>query len=136
MSQENVEIVRSYYEALNRRDLDAFELLAPEIEFHLAGVFPDLKPVYRGQAAVRSFFEQFAEPWEELTIEPSRVIEVEEQVLVLLRFHARGRDGIEVDLPFAHLWTLRNGQAVRMDAFSDQERALEAVGVSERGASA
>jgi ketosteroid isomerase-like protein len=131
MSHENVELVCSYYEALNRRDLDAFELLAPEIEFHLTGVFPDLKPVYRGRAAVRSFFEQFTEPWEELMIEPARVIDVEERVLVLLRFHARGRDGIEVELPLAHLWTLRSGRAVRMDAYSDQEEALETVGLSE-----
>jgi ketosteroid isomerase-like protein len=33
-----------------------------------------------------------------------------------------------VRLPFAHLWTLRNGRVVRMDAYSDQQRALEAVG--------
>jgi ketosteroid isomerase-like protein len=36
-----------------------------------------------------------------------------------------------VMLPFAHLWTLRNGQVVRMDAYSDQQKALEAAGLSE-----
>jgi ketosteroid isomerase-like protein len=127
--------VRSYYEAVNRRHLDAaFELLAPEIEFHLAGLFPDLDRVYRGQAEVQRFLEQFTEPWRELSIEPDRMIEVGDLVLVFLHFQATGRDGIEVQLPLAQLWTLRDGRAVRMDAYSDQQRALEAAGLSEQDA--
>jgi ketosteroid isomerase-like protein len=74
--------------------------------------------------------DRFSEPWVELTVEPSQVIDLEQRVLVFLRFHAKGRDGIEVELPLAHLWTLREGLAVRMDAYSDQRQALEAAGLS------
>lgn len=135
MSEGNVETVRRYYEAMNRRDLDtAFEWFAPEIEFHLAGLFPDLERVYRGPMEVRTFLERFSEPWVELTVEPVKVIDLEQRVLVFLRFHAKGRDGIAVELPLAHLWTLRNGRAVRMDAYSDRRKALEAADLSEQDA--
>ena len=30
-----------------------------------------------------------------------------------------------------HVWTLRDGRIVRMDAFADPEKAVEAVGLSE-----
>jgi hypothetical protein len=42
-----------------------------------------------------------------------------------------GRD--QVRLPLAHLWTLRNGQAMRMDAFSDHQEACEAVRLADAG---
>jgi ketosteroid isomerase-like protein len=135
MSQENIETVRSYYDAINQRDLDAvFESFAPEIEFHLAGLFPDLEPIYRGPAEVRTFLERFSEPWVDLTVEPAKIIDLDQRVLVFFRFHAKGRDGIEVELPLAHLWSLQNGRAVRMDAYPDERKALEAVGLSEQDA--
>jgi uncharacterized protein len=131
MSQENVEIVRRLYETTDGH-LDAgLEFLAPEIELHLTGVFPDLEPVYRGHEGVQEFVERFNAPWEELSVDPSRFIDNGDQVLVFSHFHARGRDGIEVSIPLAHLWTLRSDQVVRMDAFADQEKALEAAGLSE-----
>src|SRR3954469_18791647 len=131
MSQENVEIVHMMYEtATGKLDPD-FGFVAPEVEFHLSGAFPDLDPVYRGHTGIRDLNDQLNAPWEEISLDPERLIDMGEQVLVLCHFHARGRDGIEVRLPFAHLWTLRNGQVVRMDAFSDQQKALEAVGLRE-----
>src|SRR5215212_1944249 len=137
MSQDNVEIVRAYFEAVNRRDHDAvFHLFAPEVEFHLAGRFPDLEPTYIGHEGVRGFLEQFADPWEELWVEPETLTDLGTRVLVLLHFHARGRDGIEVALPLGQVWTFENGRAVRMDAYSDHRKALEAVGLSEQGAPA
>jgi ketosteroid isomerase-like protein len=99
--------------------------------FHLSGAFPDLDTIHRGHEGVRRFFEQFNEPWEELSVKPDKVVDAGSQVLVLLHFRAVGRDGIEVELPLAHLWTMRDGLAVRMNAFSDQQDALDAAGLSQ-----
>jgi hypothetical protein len=50
MSPENVEIAETAYRKLNASgSLDAsFEFLAPQVEFHLAGAFPDLDSVHYG----------------------------------------------------------------------------------------
>ena len=131
MSEENVEVIRRMVETAGGH-LDAgLEFMDPEVELHLSGVLPDLDPVYRGHEGVLEFVSLFNEPWEELSVTPSRFFDLGEQVLVLSQFEARGRDGIETSLPMAHLWTLRGGKVVRMDAFADQQQALEAAGLSE-----
>jgi ketosteroid isomerase-like protein len=132
LSEENVENVRRYYDTANRRDEDAFFAgLAPEFEFHTAGAFPDLDPVYVGREAFLDFLFKFQDPWEELSIDPDEVIDAGQQVLALINFHARGRDGIEVELALAHLWTIRDGLAVRLDSYADQQKARKAVGLPE-----
>ena len=138
MSEQNIEIVRTMYESVSAEGkLDAnFEFLAPEVEFHLSGAFPDLEPMYRGHEGIRKLNDQLNAPWEEFSLNPDRFIDIGERVLVLSHFRARGRDGIEATLPFAHLWTLRGGVVVRMDAFSDQRKALEAAGLSDQDARA
>ena|SRR5256885_9581462 len=134
MSQENIEVVRRLVERTNAAGghLDAgLEFMAPEIELHLSGVFPDLDPVYRGHEGVREFVALFNAPWEELSVTPERFFDLGEQVLVLSRFEGKGRDGIEASLPMGHIHTVRDGQVVRMDAFADQKKALEAAGLQE-----
>jgi ketosteroid isomerase-like protein len=130
MSQENVELLRRWYEMANRRDDSGRQLLDPEFEFRPAGLFPDLPESYRGRDEFVAFLWEFAEPWEELTIEPDRYLDIDSQVLVLAHFHAKGRDGIEIERPFAHLWTIRDGLAVRLVAYADHQQALDDVGLS------
>ena len=49
---------------------------------------------------------------------------------MLTRYIGRGKgSGVDVDTPGAHLWTVKDGRAVRMVVFSDRERALEAAGL-------
>jgi ketosteroid isomerase-like protein len=133
MSEENVGIVRAMYETANATGrLGAnFDVLAPDVEFHVSGAFPDLDRIYRGHEGVRKLNDALNEPWAELSLSPQSFIDAGSRVLVLSEFHARGRDGMEVRLRLANLWTVRNGQIVRMEAFSDQAKALEAVGLSE-----
>jgi ketosteroid isomerase-like protein len=49
MSQENVEVIRRAYEALNRGDLDgAVEDAAQDFEYIPSGTIPGTAAVYRG----------------------------------------------------------------------------------------
>jgi ketosteroid isomerase-like protein len=100
-----------------------------KFEVHLAGIFLDLEPVHRGRGVVQKLVAHGSETWEEVTIKADRIIDMGERALVLAHFQAKGREGIEVQRPIAHLWTMRNGQAVRMDAYADQQEALEAAGL-------
>ena len=133
MSQENVEVVRAMYEAANAGDeLDAnFALLAPDVEFHVSGAFPDLDSVYRGHEGMRKLNDALNEPWATLSLDPVRFIDAGSDVLVLSEFHAVGRDGMEVRRELANLWTLRDGLIVKMRAFPDHESAVEAAGLSD-----
>jgi ketosteroid isomerase-like protein len=132
MSQENVEKVQEGYSAWNRSDMDGMlALLHPDIEYVTSGVFPDLDKVYRGRDGWKRFVREFLVPWESVKIAVEGVRESGDKVVALLRFEARGRDGMEVSRPFANVWWFRDGLAVRLQAYSTPAEALEAAGLSE-----
>ena len=136
MSQENVEVVRAWYDAFNREDWDAMlKDAAPgfEVDFSrsdgpLAGVF--------GLDQIRRFVEEFNETWESARIEPHEFIEAGDLVVMPGTLHVKGRDGIEVVVRATFVFTIRNGAIERNTMYQDKEEALEDLGLSEQDAHA
>jgi ketosteroid isomerase-like protein len=132
MSQENVEVVRSFYEAWARGERPGpIELMDPEIEYvNPAGaVEPGIR---RGRDAFGRAVEKVFEGWETWQAEPEEFRLAGDQVAVVLRYRAVGRgSGVEVEGRESALWTLRDGKVVRYAWFHEPEDALEAAGLSE-----
>jgi ketosteroid isomerase-like protein len=121
------------YAAVNRGDLDAaLEAMDADIEFRSSGAFLDDGETYHGRGGVRRFYEMVAEVIDELTYEVVEMSELGDgRVFVRLRFRGRGKEsGIPVDLEGAHVWTLRDYKAIRLDAYSDLEKARAAAGLT------
>jgi ketosteroid isomerase-like protein len=134
MSQENVELVRQGLEALNRGDLEwVLERLTPDFEFVTAQLFPDTEHVYRGLEGYQRFWDTFREPWETLLIEVERIEPIgDDRVLALIWFHGRGREGVDVRLEYANLFTVEAGMVSRIVGFAGWQQALEASGLGEQ----
>ena len=132
MSEENVEIVRSFYRAWARDEVPGpVELMDPEIEYvNPAGaVEPGTR---RGLAAFSSAVEKVFEGWESWQMEPEKFTAEGDQVAVVVSYRARGRgSGVEVEGRESALWTLRDGKVWRYAWFHRPEEALEAAGLSE-----
>ncbi|MEK6272992.1 MAG: nuclear transport factor 2 family protein [Actinomycetota bacterium] len=132
MSQENVEIVRGAYEAVNRGDIDGvLDLCSPDVEWQdLAGIDTSAGT---GKDAVRAYFETVMEPWEEVRREAEEIIDLGgDRVLVLFHMTGRGKgNGIEVDARAGDLLTIREGRLVRWVGYPDRAKALEAAGLGE-----
>jgi ketosteroid isomerase-like protein len=136
MSEENVELVRQAYEAWNRRDFgSALANSDPDVEwtFTEEARGAAFESVYRGPDGVREFWDTFIEPWEEVNVEIEEIRDAGDSVLALVVFHARARDGLEIDQPFVHVITFRRSQVIRFEAFAERElqQALEAAGLEE-----
>ena len=130
MSPDNVEIVRSIYAAWER---DGFptpsELLDPEIEYvNPAGaVEPGTR---RGLEAFHRAVQKVIEGWETWQMEPEAFESAGDQVAVVVRYRARGREsGVEVEGRESALWTLRDGRVVRYAWFHGPADAFEAAGL-------
>ena len=132
MSQENVEIVRSFYDAWAREEFPGpVELMDPEIEYvNPAGaVEPGTR---RGRAAFSRAVEKLFEGWETWQAKPEQFKAVGDQVAVVLSYRARGRgSGLEVEGRESALWTLRDGRVSRYAWFHEPGDALEAAGLRE-----
>jgi ketosteroid isomerase-like protein len=132
MSEENVEIVRSFYRAWARDELPGpIKLMDPEIEYvNPAGA---VEPGTRhGLASFNTAVEKVFEGWETWQMEPERFTAVGDQVAVVVRYRARGRgSGVEVEGRESALWTLRCGKVSRYAWFHQPAEALEAAGLRE-----
>lgn len=133
MSHENVDTLRTGYEAFARRDLDAaLDMMDPEVEAHDPPEMPDAA-VHRGREAVRRDWEHTLDLFEDFTIDIEEILEAGETELVaFLYYRGRGREsGAEVEARLAHVWTIREGKAIRLRQYLDRAAALAAVGLSE-----
>jgi ketosteroid isomerase-like protein len=130
MSEANVELVRTIYERFRAGDNDgALSLCGPEIEVHDRPEIPDPQ-VYRGHAGVLSSLRVSRAAFKGLDIVPEEFVDAGDQVIVVFRFRGEGREsGVSIDERLAHLWTIRDEQAVRMEVFSGRDEALRVARV-------
>jgi ketosteroid isomerase-like protein len=136
MSQENVEIVKAWYDAYNREDWDAFyKDVAPGFEVDLSRAVGPWRGVF-GLDQVRRLVGEFSETWESARLEPHEFIEAGDLVVVPATQHLKGRGGIEVVASATLVWTIRNGAIERVSMYQEKEDALEDLRLSEQDAHA
>jgi ketosteroid isomerase-like protein len=131
VSSERIRIVREGYDGWNRRDFDAMVCrLAPDVLWSTAGVFPGLKPMYRGHDGVRRFWDAMQEAWELIEIKPRLFVEHDDKVVAQFHFHARGREsGAEVKMDWLHVFTFEDDLVVAVAGYREVDEALAAEGL-------
>jgi len=77
------------------------------------------------------FYAGYFEAFEEIVIEPDRLIEAGDSVVVPNVAHQRGRDGIEVSARSTLVFTVRGRRITRICLYQETEQALKAVGLAE-----
>jgi ketosteroid isomerase-like protein len=134
MSQENVEIVRAAFEALQNQGADSvFAFLAPGVEWEARPDLPD-SGTYTGHDGVRKLLSRFTDVMEDIWFRPQEFIPVSEaEVVVPLRWGGRGK-GSGLDFEERRetwVFAVRDGKIARVKEFATREQALEAAGLRE-----
>ena len=136
MPQENVEIVKAWYDAFNRDDWDAMvKDAAPGFVLDFSRAVGPWRGVF-GLDQIRRVLEDMRETWESVRLEPHEFIEAVDLVVVPWAMHGRGRDGIELVGRATFVWTIRNGAIERVTMYQERQDALEDLGLSEQDAHA
>jgi ketosteroid isomerase-like protein len=130
MSETNVELVRAIYDRFGAGDQDeALALFDPDIEVKDRPEAPDPQ-VYRGHHGVLTAIGVSRAAFDDLEMVPEEFLDAADRVIVVVRFQGKGRgSGVPVDERLCHLWTIRDGKAVRLEVHSTREEALRAVEV-------
>jgi uncharacterized protein len=130
MAQTNVDRLQAGYEALGRGDYEAIrELLDPKIVLLDRPEAPDARS-YRGYEGMLVTLRDTSESFEDFRLDPKRFFEHADKVVVILSMTGRGRtSGVPVEERIAHMWTLRDGLAIELRAFTDPADALQAAGL-------
>ena len=129
MSQENVEIIRRGY---------AHFIATGRIRAHADLVWdvsrlgwPD-QQIYPGIEGAMRFNAEWADAWDDWELEVEDYLDAGERVVVILNQRGRSKaTGIPVDMRFAQVWTLEDGQGIRMQMYASVDEALEAVGLAD-----
>jgi ketosteroid isomerase-like protein len=139
MSQENVEIVRRFYECWTNRDFDGvLESSDPEILFDWSESRSPYTGVYAGHEGVMEFRTELEEAFDDFSVEAVDVIDLDsERLITVTAVRGRGREsGILLEAGGAMLWRLRDGRILSGKLFQNKSAALEALGLSEQDAHA
>jgi ketosteroid isomerase-like protein len=126
-------LIERYMQALhafNKRDLDGWLALVHE-DVEIESRFSQVHSRYRGHAAIRRWWDDLGEAWEDLRVDAEVVHEVaDNETLALVQLNAKGRgSGLEVQEPAAHRVIWRNGLWVSLDYVdrAEAERELRQI---------
>jgi uncharacterized protein len=136
--QENIRLVKSFYQAIQDRDLTAagnlldanVEWIEPRAEgLWFAGTHRGASTVFR--EVIEPAFDRIAD----FRVEADQYFDVGDYVLVWGHFYGRAKaTGKELDVNTAHVYTLRNGKIVRFYAYQDVATLQDVLGVTQTGA--
>ena len=132
MSQEDVDVVKRAWEAVSSHGDLPFDLWDEAVQMDNMPEFP-IQGAYYGHEGLAQWREDIAEVIEDLRFDVKEVIDLDEdRVLSVQRALGRAaHTGIEMDVLWASVLTLRDGKIVRAQGYWTPEQAREAVGLSE-----
>jgi ketosteroid isomerase-like protein len=132
MSQQDVSTMQNAYEAFNRADIPSvLEAFDSQIEWNEPGGGRAPRGTFRGSDSVANdVFSTIPENFDEFRAEPDEFIDAGDHVVVTGHFRGTPKGGAAMDFPFAHVWEMRNGKAVRFQHYVDSEPWATAWGGS------
>jgi ketosteroid isomerase-like protein len=126
------EILRERYAAFSAGDVgSALDFIAPDIEVEINTERPDVPEggVFREHEGFLQNLRELTEPFEDFRTEvEGEIVEVDDRLMVKLRATGRGRaSNVPIERVVFHVWTVRDGRAVRLQVYSERERAEAAL---------
>jgi ketosteroid isomerase-like protein len=123
--------LRHAYTALGRGDESAaLAMLAPDCEWRESAELPGADALC-GREAVAEFLRHFLESWERFDQTIEEEVVRGDRIGLLIHLTAVGRSsGVELDTRYAHIWTMRDGLGVRVDAYRDPAALRSVLGAA------
>jgi ketosteroid isomerase-like protein len=116
-----LEIIRSLYDALGRGDArSVLPLLDPDIEWTEAEGFPLAGTFHGPQEVIARVLVKLAEDWHDFQTLPEEFVDGGSDIVALGHYSGTNKaTGRSFRAPFAHVWKVRDGKAVRYVQYTD-----------------
>jgi len=132
MSQDNVGLIRSLYEAFGRGEVPVvLGAMDPTMQWNEAENFPyaDRNPYVGPEAILQGVFLRLATEWDGFSVELGELHGASDVVVATGRYAgAFKKTGRRIHAQFAHVWKLRGGKAVSFQQYTDTLQVAKAVG--------
>jgi uncharacterized protein len=130
MPESDQDRLRATYEALDRGDAEAVRrFLHPRVELHDRPEIPDAGS-YVGWEGLLLSVQASQDSFSDFHFTPERFFQHGESIVVVVLMTGRGKSsGVPVEERIAHHWTIRDGRAVKLRAYTEPADAFEAAGL-------
>jgi len=129
MAANNLQEIRNLYGALTEGNVEAVVAKFDDgIEWTEATGFP-YGGTYTGpNMVVEKVLTRLGTEWAPFTVTPAEFIDAGEKVVVLGKYSGTYKEtGKDFEADFAHVWTLRDGKAVKFVQYADTALVQEAL---------
>ncbi|MGH2974020.1 MAG: nuclear transport factor 2 family protein [Solirubrobacterales bacterium] len=129
--EEDIKTLRRVYDDWGRGEFWDVAAYDPKIEFVLGSDLPE-PGTYYGYEGMERGFRSWLDSWRDLRFEAEEFIAAGDgRILVLFRQTAIGQtSGVKAESHGGHVWTMRDGKAVRLEVHAHRDAALEAAGLA------
>lgn len=129
IAQSHVDLIQNGFEAIAESDVEALlAVMHPEIEWR-PPTQGTLAEVFEGREGVRQLFDQLFEAWERIGNEPVKLVEGDDQAVIVTNIQLRARlSGLEINEQWAYAVEFRDGLFWRVQMYTDPEQALRENG--------
>lgn len=129
MASANLGDVEAIYEAFGRGDVPAVLAAMDEgIEWREAEGFPYGGTYHGPEAVLEHVFAKLAGEWDDFRAVPESYVDGDSVIVALGEYSGTYTEtGKRFQAPFAHVWWLEDGKAVRFQQFTDTALARAAV---------
>ena len=132
MSRENLDVVRRSIDAGNAGEHDsAMSAFAADAAWRVAEEHPESR-ICNGRDEIRSYLEEWRLQLNDMRFEPAELVERGDRIVASGHIRGTGAgSNVEVEVPLAIVYTLRDGMIIRGEEYLDPNRALDALGPAE-----
>jgi ketosteroid isomerase-like protein len=129
MPESGREAIERGYAALNDGHVSAvLDLIEPDGFVWEEGERSLGAGIHHGRDTFVEFVRSWTETFDDFRIELLDVLEEGDELVVIGHQSGRGRaSGLPVEIEVAHVWTVRDGRAVRWRSFGSRAAALAAI---------
>jgi hypothetical protein len=126
-SESDVAVIRAFYDAVARKDIDAIlHVLDPQVVWRTPESLP-WGGTFHGHEGFREFFGKLVQEPVENRREVEEYLDTGDRIVTQLRLFGQPKVGeTETEVPEVHVWTVRNGKIVDLEAIFDTATALRA----------
>jgi ketosteroid isomerase-like protein len=131
-SEENVALLRRFYESFNQGDLDSvLELCTQDVEIYKDPEVVEMVAAFtpRGQERVAQYLRGWLESWSEYHARPQEFLQSGDEVAALTQLRARGKNSqFEIEGDMADVFTVRAGRIACFRLYIQRSDALGSLG--------
>jgi ketosteroid isomerase-like protein len=131
MSEQNVMMVKSMYEAFGRADIaGVIAALDPQVEWLEAEnfIYADGNPFIGPQSVLEGVFMRLGSEWEGFSVSPKEILDAGDTIISHGYYSGTyKKNGKSVRAQFAHMFTIRDGKVTKFQQYTDTAQFLRAV---------